>query len=211
MKCTKVALVSVAALASGACASAFAEHDSPYQGSYDDAYDARYIGDDYAYARVVHVEPVVHYVRVQTPQRRCYEDIEYYGDDYDHQPRRGTAGATIAGGLIGGLVGHQFGSGGGNDAATLVGTLVGSSIARDRAERRQDRRYDRTYGQRTYGQSRGYPVERCHVAYDAHEEERIDGYRVTYEYDGQEYTTRMQRHPGDQIRVRVAVTPVDDY
>lgn len=207
MKLVKNTFIGLAALASGACAPAFADYpyDDPYT-SYHDSRDGRYTSDEYAYARVVYVEPLVRYVRVQTPHRKCYDDVEYYADDYDYQPRRGTAGATIAGGLIGGLVGHQFGSGGGNDAATLVGTLVGSSIARDRAERRQDREYARGYRQ-----TRAYPVERCHVSYSAHEEERIDGYRVTYEYDGREYTTRTQHHPGDTMRVRVAVTPVGDY
>ncbi|MGH8495232.1 MAG: glycine zipper 2TM domain-containing protein [Gammaproteobacteria bacterium] len=206
MKLVRNTMIGLAALGSGACAPAFADHpySEPYDSSYHDVYDRHYTGDDYANARVVYVEPLVRYVRVQTPRRECYDDVEYYADDYDYEPRRGTAGASIAGGLIGGLIGHQFGSNGGNDAATLVGTLVGSSIARDRAERRQDRSYG-------YRQTRAYPVERCHVSYDAHEEERIDGYRVTYEYDGREYTTRTRHHPGDTIRVRVAVTPVGDY
>lgn len=199
MRLERITLIGLVSVATAACAPAFAEHQ--YDGPYYDRYDSRYAGDDYAYARVVYVEPIVRFVRVQTPRRDCYDDVEYYHDDYD-RPRRGTAGATIAGGLIGGLVGRQFGGGDGRDAATLVGTLVGSSVANDRAHRRQDRRYVQT---------RSYPVERCHVSHASHEEERIDGYRVTYEYDGHEYTTRTQQHPGERIRVRVAVTPVDTY
>ena len=34
------------------------------------------------------------------------------------------------------------------------------------------------------------------------------GYRVSYEYGGEVYTTRMATHPGETIRVRVHVTPV---
>jgi len=36
-----------------------------------------------------------------------------------------------------------------------------------------------------------------------HDEERIDGYRVTYLYRGREYTTVMSYNPGERIRIRV--------
>ncbi|CAN5305106.1 hypothetical protein BH24PSE2_BH24PSE2_10440 [soil metagenome] len=185
----------VAALTCGACGAAFADHRYDSAGSWE----RQQFDGEYDYARVLHVEPVVRYVRVQTPRQRCYDHVEYYADDHRRRPR-GTAGASIAGGLIGGLIGRQFGSGDGRDAATLVGTLVGSSIGHDRAHR--SARYGRS-------RARGYPVERCEVIYETHEEERIDGYRVTYEYEGREYTTHTQRHPGKEIRVRVAVTPVE--
>jgi len=199
----------MALLMCGACAPALANHQ--YDGGYHDDYATGYEpghGDGYAWARVVYVEPLVRHVRVQTPSRQCYDDVQYHSyrahDRYDYGRGRGTAGATIVGGLIGGLVGRQFGSGDGRDGATLVGTLVGSAIANDRAQRRNAQRYD-------YVETRGYPVERCRTSYVSHEEERIDGYRVTYEYDGQEYTTQTHRHPGDRIRVRVAVTPAPEY
>ena len=48
-------------------------------------------------------------------------------------------------------------------------------------------------------------VQRCEVRYEKRYEERIDGYRVTYEYNGREYTTRLPYDPGERIRVRVAV------
>jgi len=149
----------------------------------------------YAYAPVVNVEPIVRYVRVETPIRECWDEEEYY------EPRhrgRGAAGATIAGGIIGGVIGHQFGSGKGNDAMTVLGTLVGSAIANDRARRRQASGPHETYSR---------TVERCNVRYETHEEERIDGYWVTYEYNGQTYTTRMGRDPGKEIKVRVSVSP----
>jgi uncharacterized protein YcfJ len=52
-------------------------------------------------------------------------------------------------------------------------------------------------------------VQRCEVRYEDQYEERIDGYRVTYEYNGREYTTRMPYDPGSKIRVRVAVAPAE--
>ena len=36
---------------------------------------------------------------------------------------------------------------------------------------------------------------------------RVAGYRVTCEYAGRQYVTRMPYDPGERIRVRVAVTP----
>ena len=41
-------------------------------------------------------------------------------------------------------------------------------------------------------------------------EDRVEGYRVTYEYNGRRQTTQLPYDPGDRIRVRVDVRP-DDY
>jgi len=38
--------------------------------------------------------------------------------------------------------------------------------------------------------------------------ERINGYRVTYSYNGRRYTRRMQQPPGEFIPVRVALEPL---
>lgn len=38
---------------------------------------------------------------------------------------------------------------------------------------------------------------------DDHEGGRVDGYRVTYEFQGREYTTVMSYDPGDRVRIRV--------
>ena len=40
-----------------------------------------------------------------------------------------------------------------------------------------------------------------------HQEERIDGYRVVYRYNGQKYATELPYDPGREIRVRVDVRP----
>jgi len=107
-----------------------------------------------------------------------------------------AAGATRAGAIIGGVIGSQFGSGSGRAAATAAGGVIGSSIASDNARRSS-----------TTGRVK-QPVKQCDISYETHEEERIDGYRVTYVYRGTEYRTRMRRHPGERIKVRVLVEPV---
>lgn len=179
---------------------------------------ARDHGAGYDYARVVDVDPIIRHVRVRTPVRECWEETRYDEryDDYDrydsysrHQrPRRSEAGSTIAGGIIGGVIGRQFGDGKGRDAMTLVGTLVGAAIGNERAS--QARAYDERHEYDRYDARvrQSYPVTRCETRYRTDAEERIDGYRVTYRYRGQTYTTRTDYDPGDRIRVRVEVEPV---
>ncbi|MDX1482287.1 MAG: glycine zipper 2TM domain-containing protein [Woeseiaceae bacterium] len=148
----------------------------------------------YDYAKVVSVEPILRYVTVKTPVRECWEETRHY----TVERRPNTAGGTLLGAIIGGVVGHQFGSGRGNDAATVAGTVIGAAVGNDIARRKDD-----VYESTRYAR----PVERCATRYQAHEEERIDGYRVIYRYHGQKYATRMPYDPGDRIRVRVDVRP----
>lgn len=151
----------------------------------------------YDYARVLDVEPIVRFVTVETPVRECWNEAR----EYAVERRPNTAGGTLIGALIGGVVGHQFGSGRGNDAATVAGTLIGAAVGSDVSRRKAYARGE--YGQTVYSR----PVRRCETSYQTQQEERIDGYRVTYRYHGQKYATRMPYDPGDRIRVRVDVRP----
>jgi uncharacterized protein YcfJ len=149
----------------------------------------------YDYAKVISSQPIVNYVTVKTPVRECWEEMQYY--TVDRRARHG-GGATLVGALIGGVVGHQFGSGHGNDAATVAGTLIGAAIGSESSRSRHG----------DYGVERvARPVERCETRYQAHREKRIDGYSVTYRYNGQNYRTEMPYDPGRKIRVRVDVRP----
>jgi uncharacterized protein YcfJ len=149
----------------------------------------------YDYAKVISSQPIIDYVTVKTPVRECWEEMQYY--TVDRRARHG-GGATLVGAIIGGVIGHQVGSGRGNDAATVAGSLIGAAIANDASRRRYD----------GYGEERvARPVERCETRFQAHQEERIDGYRVTYRYHGQKYSTVMPYDPGQKIRVRVDVRP----
>lgn len=175
-------------------------------------------GVRYEEARVVGVDPIVRQVRVERPRRECWEE-EVYEERPGHGygpgnagHRRGTAGPTIAGGIVGGVIGRQFGGGKGRDAMTLIGTLVGAAVAGDRA---QARNHYANAGYRNSGyeyERRPVSVERCRVRTESFEEERIDGYDVRYEYQGEVYTLRMDEPPrGDTIKLRVHATPVRDY
>ena len=53
------------------------------------------------------------------------------------------------------------------------------------------------------------PVQRCETRYRDSWEERTDGYRVTYVYNGRRQVTELPYRPGDRIRVRVDVSPAE--
>ena len=161
--------------------------NSRHNRSHDDGYD---------YAPVTRVEPIVRQVRVETPRRECWEETQYV-ESRPHISEPAVGGRTLLGGIIGGVIGHQFGSGSGRDAATIAGAVIGSGVGYDSARRRAGV----TEEERV--------VQRCSTRYERGYEERVDGYRVTYEYNGREYTTRLPYDPGEQIRVRVAVAPAE--
>jgi uncharacterized protein YcfJ len=79
-----------------------------------------------------------------------------------------------------------------------VGAVLGGSIGNDIGRRQQG-----------YGQPVRYGTEEvCATQYEERAEQRLTGYRVTYRYAGETYTTTMDRDPGSSLRVRVDVTPV---
>ncbi len=148
----------------------------------------------YDYARVIDVQPLYRTVRIPREERECWDERvavreRHGGDSYT---------PMVVGGIIGGVVGSHIGKGRGRDAATVAGTLLGASIGRDIA--RADAHEDVHYTTET----------RCRVRKVYDEEERVDGYRVTYRYRGHTFVTRMPYEPGRRIRVRVRVTPVWD-
>lgn len=159
------------------------------------------------YARVVDVAPIVQRVRVAAPARQCWQETEYQTIRHETRstaPGYGvrSAAPTIAGGIIGGVIGRQFGGGSGRDAMTAVGALVGASMGNQSA-------HNRAYAGGTHVsyEERPVTVERCQTTTSYREEERIEGYRVTYVYGGREYQTTMASHPGTSIPVRVTVVP----
>jgi uncharacterized protein YcfJ len=186
---------------------------------WDRRYDDRR-HSDYDYARVVDVDPIVRRIRVTEPVRECYEETRYERDRRYGSPSasRGSAGSMILGGIIGAAVGNQIGSGDGRRAATVAGALIGSAIGHDAAakrdgrydsryDRRDDRRYEDRYDDRYEG--RPYTVERCDVREVESWEERIEGYRVTYDYQGRRGSMTLPYDPGPKVRVRVDVRPAE--
>jgi uncharacterized protein YcfJ len=210
-----VSLVAAAVTAASAGALAQDRNDDRYgpnpyeQGPYDQGpNDERYDnGDDaYDYARVVDVQPLVTRVRVSTPQRECWDesrvDNRGYGNGgYGNSPLpRSSAGGAVLGGIVGAVIGHQIGHGQGRDAATAVGAVVGAAVGSQQAQRRA------AYASAPPQQ---YTVQRCETRYHDEWQERTDGYRVTYVYNGRRQVTQLPYRPGDRIRVRVDVSPAE--
>jgi uncharacterized protein YcfJ len=168
-------------------------------------YDDRPAGVRYDFARVLDARPVYEDVRYAAPREVCWNEPvrEVY---YERAPRyrhRDSDTPEIVGGIIGGLVGNQFGSGSGRVAATAAGVALGASIARDAA---RDARYYEGYPHRyeriTY-------ERRCELREDGRRKRELVGYEVTWDYNGTIGHSFTRRHPGSEIRVRVAVEPAD--
>lgn len=146
-------------------------------------------------ARVTRVKPIVKTYENRTPREQChYEKVAY-----QEPVHRGSSSATstILGAVIGGALGNELGHRKHNKRnGAAIGAILGGSIGRDIGR-----------GKTQYVTK--YRDERvCNTTTEVSYDERVIGYDVTYRYNGQPYTTRMNYDPGDSIRVRVAVTPV---
>ncbi|NQY26220.1 MAG: glycine zipper 2TM domain-containing protein [Piscirickettsiaceae bacterium] len=171
-------LVSLLTLSSTALLAGDKHHKRHNQHRFDDT------------ARVTHVEPIYTSVRVASPRREC-RSHNYHRSDY--QPRESYT-TTIAGGIIGGVLGNQLGGGNGKKILTVAGVLLGGSIGRD-------------LGYQAQPTSRYNRGDECRTVQSYHQEQRIDGYQVTYRYQGQTYTSRMDYDPGNRLPVEVSVRP----
>lgn len=138
--------------------------------------------------QVLSSTPIYESVQVPTQREVCWDEQVRYRQRRSHTP-------SLVGGLLGGAVGRQFGGGRGRDALTVVGALVGASVANDVQNNRQPNGYRRV-------------ETRCRTANEYYREERVTGYRVEYEYNGQVYTTRTDYEPGSFIDLEVSVNPV---
>ncbi|SDZ89855.1 glycine zipper 2TM domain-containing protein [Microbulbifer marinus] len=149
-------------------------------------------GDGYDFARVTAVTPIYTDVQVRTPRTECWDQQVAY-----QQP--GSPAGAVIGGLIGAAIGNKAGGhgrhyrrhhrGASTVAGAAVGALVGSQISRANAPVQ-------------------YVTEqRCQVVDDFTTRRELVGYDVRYRYNGREYLTRTDQHPGDRIRVRVDVSP----
>lgn len=155
----------------------------------------------HAWGEVLEVTPVYRTTHVPQAREVCYEEpVEYY-----HEGRPRSAGGTVLGAVIGGVIGNQIGRSGGSrhgyyrhgphrDATTAAGAAIGAAIG-----------YQASRGPAHV--SRGYE-QRCRYQREWQPADELLGYDVTYRYRGEIYQTRTDHHPGDSIRVQVAVTPV---
>ena len=174
--------------------SASAEGDHPYEDSF------------YVYAKVVRVEPLVTTIEVERPREVCWdEEVRHVLHGHPTHPpghRQRSPFPTIVGGVVGGVVGNQIGRRhDGRGALTIAGTLLGVAVGH-RIQSAHRHRHSPPPA-RTYTTME----RRCEVRTEYQQEERVDGYDVTYRYNGRSFTTRMSYDPGERIRLRVGVEP----
>jgi len=138
--------------------------------------------------------------------------------------RDGNVGGTVAGAVIGGLIGNQVGGGNGRKLATVAGAVGGGFAGREIDRRhvggqvvnRTQRQCHTVSGSSTSSKTVAYnvtyrnpdgttgtmrtgskPGERILLG----DEDVTTGYDVTYRYQGQERTVRMDQKPGDRLPV----------
>lgn len=141
-------------------------------------------------ARVRSAEP--QYETVSVPREECSTQVV-------NETRRVDGGANyggvVVGGVAGAVLGNQVGKGHGREAATAVGAVVGA-LAGDRIANQGREQY----------QVVPREVTSCRTVNEA--QTRLTGYRVNYDYRGQQYSTFMRDNPGPSLQVRVSVEPV---
>lgn len=143
-----------------------------------------------ALANVVGVAPITE--QVNHPTQQCWTETQQITQA---APRQRNYLGAIIGGVAGGLLGAQVGRGNGRIAGAAVGAGVGV-VAGDAVANQNNA--NATVTTTT-------PVQRCRQVDNF--QAITTGYVVTYEYDGQRFSTRLPYNPGNQLRVNVAVTP----
>jgi uncharacterized protein YcfJ len=136
------------------------------------------------YARVVSVSP--QYEQYNQPQQECRTDYVQ-----QVQPQARGMGGSIIGGIAGGILGNQVGGGNGRTAATAAGAIAGAIVG-DRMENNNNVVTEQ-------------PVRHCRTVDNW--QTRTNGYAVTYEYHGRNYTSIMPYDPGERVRLRVSIAP----
>lgn len=166
------------------------------------------------YATVIGSDAIRETSTTSTPREVC-EDVVVQ----ERAPERdGNVGGTVAGAVIGGLLGNQVGGGNGKKAATVGGAVAGGFIGNQidkrhvggkvtsRTERQCHTVSSTSESSRVTGynvtfrnpdgttgtmRSDSKPGSRILLG----EEDKVVGYDVTYRYDGQEQTIRMEDRP----------------
>lgn len=160
--------------------------------------NADHSADSVDYAEVIDVQPIVKTMEHRLPAEVCWTERVRHERHHPGQQQQSFTG-TVVGGVIGGALGHAVGNKKRNkQVGAAVGALLGATLGRD-ATRNHDRGHTQSY----------YTHEKqCETRYDTEYYTETVGYWVTYDYLGRQHKTRMKRDPGDRIRVRVKVEPL---
>ena len=138
------------------------------------------------FAHVLSATPVVSQVGV--PRQDCVEVQRVV------QSQPSGLGALV-GAVVGGVAGHQIGGGAGRAVATGLGAVAGGVIG------------NQVEANNSYATA--YPARSCRTVSTS--ENRVVGYDVVYEYNGQRYTTRTAGDPGQRLAIDVRPASGDRY
>lgn len=172
------------------------------------------------YAAVIGTSPVRETVSTDNPRQVCEEVVVQ-----DRLPERdGNVGGTVAGAIIGGLVGNQVGDGNGRKLATVAGAVGGGFAGREidrrhvggqvvnRTEQQCRTVTDTSTSTRTVAWDVTYrepdgstgtlrtdskPGKRIRLG----ERQETYAYDVTYRFEGEQRTVRLDRDPGQRLPV----------
>lgn len=182
-------------LIAGALAAPLAVGAAGY-GGYKIAKGDLQLAENDGYAELIAAVPVTTQVQVPTSSRECRTVPVTYNQTVQRE-RTNTPTNVIVGGLIGGLLGNQV-NGSKRGTATAVGAAAGGYLGYERAKHKNA---PETVLRTRY-------EERCSTVTGSRTELQQDGYDVTYRYQGQVYTTRMQSPPPARFPVTLSVQPV---
>jgi uncharacterized protein YcfJ len=149
----------------------------------------------YGYADVLRVDPIYQTTIVREPREECFEEPTTYRE------RSGgdATGGTVLGAIIGGVIGNKVGRGDGRRAATAAGAVIGGAIGHD---------IDKNNGSQPGREYRGTRQE-CRVVEVERQVREVAGYDVEYRYRGEVFMSRLNYDPGQRLRIRVSVAPVE--
>jgi len=136
---------------------------------------------------VVSSSPVYQVVRVNTPQEECWQEAVTVSTK-----KSNSNTPEILGAIVGAGVGRLFGDGRGQDAATVAGAILGGSIGSDLENKNAS--------------SQVQYQQRCRVVDQYRDEERLQGYDVTFKLNDRLYTTRTRNDPGSSININFTVS-----
>ena len=173
------------------------------------------------YAQVIGTDPVRETSTTSAPHEVCNDVVVQ-----EQAPRRDprNIGGTVAGAVVGGLLGNQVGGGTGKKLATVGGAVGGAFAGRAIEQRHAENKvlshtvhqchtetstsqssrvvgYNVTYRNPdgTTGTMRTGSKPGSRITLGS--QTKTVGYDVTYSYNGQQNTVRMDHKPGDRLPV----------
>ncbi len=136
---------------------------------------------------ITNVKPNYVVTEVRVPVNNCNQQLVP-----THRNGGGFTANNIIGGVIGGILGNQFGKGDGRTATTAIGAVTGAVVAGNQFNS-SDTHYEKRVVCNTY------------TKYRTQQKTFVDGYLVSYTFNGLNYTTRTAFKPyGNTLKLRVS-------